>query len=118
MEYIYNTQSKQLRKKLRKNQTDAESIIWSKLKSKQINGLKFYRQFGIGKYVIDFFCPSIKLAIEIDGGQHNEEKIKLDDEQRSKFLEDNEIKVIRFWNNEIIKNLEGVYEKILDVTGK
>lgn len=115
MKYFYNdSKLKILRKDLRKNQTEAERKIWKYLRSKQIKNLKFYRQYSIGNYILDFYCPEARLAIEIDGGQYNEEKNLADDSTRTEFLKKQDIKVLRFWNNEVMNNIEGVLEKIFD----
>ena len=98
---------------LRKNQTPQESKMWNILRNQQIRGCKFRRQYPIGEYIVDFVCKEIKLIIEIDGGQHNEKQNITSDELRTKYLEEKGYKVIRFWNNEVDKNLEGVYEKIV-----
>lgn len=97
-------------KELRKNQTREESLLWSKLRSNQL-GFKFRRQHPIQNYILDFYCPSLRLAIELDGGQHQENKEY--DQTRTKLLNSLGIKVLRFWNNELIDNLEGVLETIL-----
>ncbi len=102
---------KNLRRALRKNQTEAERKIWQHLRKKQIGGYRFLRQYSIGKYILDFYCPTKKLAIEIDGGQHFEDK-KEHDLLRKKFLKAKGIKEIRFWNSEIFKNIEGVLIEI------
>lgn len=104
---------KNRRKDLRKSQTEFEGILWSRIKNRQCNGYKFYRQYSVGFYIIDFYCPKLRLAIEIDGGQHAEEQ-KEYDQQRTSYLVGNGITEIRFWNNDISENLEGVYEKILE----
>ncbi len=73
MNFIYNSfQLKSKRKLLRKNQTDAERKVWSYVRNKQVMGLKFFRQYGVGNYILDFYCPEKRIAIEIDGGHHNE----------------------------------------------
>jgi len=91
-------------KQLRQNQTDAESLIWQKVRNNQL-GHKFRRQVPVGIYIADFLCLELKLVIEIDGGQHAEsEKDKI----RTEFLNDLGYKVIRFWNNEVLENIEGV----------
>ncbi|MDX2073634.1 MAG: DUF559 domain-containing protein [Alphaproteobacteria bacterium] len=95
---------------LRRNSTDAEQILWSILRDRQLNGYKFRRQHPIEKYVLDFYCDSAKLAIELDGGQHAEQQTY--DETRTKFLEMRGIKVLRFWNNDVLENLEGVFDTI------
>ena len=97
-------------KELRKNSTDAEQKMWYLLRRNQILGLHFKRQKPIGKYVADFVCASKKLIIEIDGGQHNENENKIKDDERTKYFENLGYKVIRFWNNEVIENIEGVKE--------
>lgn len=111
--YLYNnTQLKPRRRELRKNQTDAERILWRYLRNRSLEQLKFYRQYGVGPYTLDFYCPQIRLAIEIDGGQHAEDQNIVYDNTRTKFLEKENIKVLRFWNNEVLKQKEAVAEKI------
>ena len=87
---------------LRKNMTPQERKIWSFLRKRSINNLKFRRQYPIENYIVDFICHEKMLIIEIDGGQHNQEKNKKYDINRTKFLESKGFKVIRFWNNEIV----------------
>ena len=104
---------KTLRKNLRKNQTEAERIIWNMVRNRQIQGLKFFRQYGVGPYIVDFCCPDIKLVIEADGGQHNEELDVKKDAKRTDYLNSLHITVIRFWNNDVVENREGVYDTIV-----
>ena len=103
------------RRMLRQKQPDAERKLWSILKGKQMSGFKFFRQYSIGSYILDFYSPTLRLAIEADGGQHAEILQQQHDNMRTKFLQDNHIKVIRFWNNEILQNLGGVWSKIKEV---
>jgi len=112
--FLYNdSQHKSQRKNLRRNETDAERKIWSRLRNKQVDGLKFYRQYSIGSYVLDFFCPMRRLAIEIDGGQHNEDGERVHDAKRTDYLAQQGIQVIRFWNNDVMMNIDGALETIL-----
>jgi len=99
-------------KKLRRNSTPQEIIFWSRARAKRFKGLKFKRQYPIGKYIVDFVCLDKKFIVEIDGWQHKEENQERYDQGRTKFLEDSGFKVLRFWNNEINDNLEGVFLKI------
>lgn len=100
---------------LRKNSTIQEQIMWKLLRNRQFKNLKFKRQVPISGYIADFVCEEIKLIIEIDGGQHND-KVNIEkDSIRTKNLELEGYKVIRFWNSEINENLEGVYEKLSKV---
>ncbi len=99
---------KEKARSLRKNQTDAEFMLWQLLRGKRMEGLKFRRQHPIPPYIVDFVCTEKKLIIEADGGQHAE---AIDyDNKRTAFLESKGYKVIRFWNNEILTNSEGVYQ--------
>jgi very-short-patch-repair endonuclease len=91
---------------LRKRQTDAEKLFWHHVKAKRFLGYKFRRQFPIGPYYADFVCVEEKLVVEIDGGQHCE---NAGDMERTFFLNQEGYKVIRFWNNEVLKNMEGVF---------
>ena len=99
-------------RELRQKQTDAEKALWMRLRSRQLQGVKFRRQQPIGPYIVDFASFERKLIIEIDGGQHNEERIKERDEERMTGLEEMGYQIIRFWNNEVLTNLEGVLERI------
>jgi very-short-patch-repair endonuclease len=99
-------------KELRQTETEAEQIIWSWLRTKKLNGVKFRRQEPIGIYIVDFVTFEKKLIIEIDGGQHNIEENKANDEIRTQWLESQGFRVIRFWNNEVHSNLDGVITRI------
>ncbi|MCL5277840.1 MAG: endonuclease domain-containing protein [Deltaproteobacteria bacterium] len=113
MKFMYNDPSlKSTRRKLRNNQTNVERLLWNHLKNKQFYGLKFYRQYSIGEYILDFYSPELKLAIELDGGQHAEENNKSQDQIRADYLKSQGIKVMRFWNNDVIQNIGGILDKI------
>lgn len=100
-------------KELRKNMTDAEQFLWYFLRANRLNGWKFKRQQPIGNYIVDFVNFQNKLVIEIDGGQHNEIENIEKDRKRTEFLESCGYKVLRFWNNEILNNIEGCIECII-----
>lgn len=104
-----------LARNLRKNSTIQEKRLWNLIKNRKFMGLKFKRQCPIGDYIVDFKCVDIKLIIEIDGGQHNEEDIYKSDIERTKYLESLGYVVIRFWNDEIYTNIDGVMEKLKQV---
>ena len=107
-------------RRLRKNQTDAEKLLWSILRSRQLLGLKFRRQHSIGPYILDFYCHDYKLCIELDGGQHYTSKGQKGDEARAAFLQTRGIHILRFSNVDVLKNLEGVLltvaEKVTSLT--
>jgi len=98
---------------LRKKITDAERLLWSLLRDRQLEGFKFRRQHPVGKYVLDFYCHEARLDVELDGGQHNEIDQRKQDEARSFFLAKEGITVMRFWNNEVLRETEGVLEGLL-----
>jgi len=100
----------QAARELRKNSTDAERLLWKYLKAKQLDGLKFRRQEQIGRFIADFVCFEQKLIIEADGGQHALEAEK--DQERTVWLNTQGFTVLRFWNNEILSNIEGVIDAI------
>ena len=102
---------------LRKNQTPQEQKVWQLLRNSQFQNLKFRRQYPIGDYIVDFICKEKKIIIEIDGGQHNQTENIEKDNLRTKFLESKGYKIIRFWNNDIDKNLKGVYEELVKFIG-
>jgi very-short-patch-repair endonuclease len=112
-----NQKTTDLSKVLRRQGTPAERILWTKLRNKQLAGVKFRRQQSLGNYVVDFATFEKKLVIEIDGGQHNEDHIAGRDEERTAWLKSQGFRVIRFWNNEVIENLDGVLLRIQEVIG-
>ncbi|WJR81855.1 endonuclease domain-containing protein [Bradyrhizobium sp. NP1] len=87
--------------------TNAESRLWQSLRRDQLNGLHFRRQHPIGPFTLDFYCPSLRLAVEVDGGQHAEQR-RFADERRTRWLAERNIAVVRYWNNDIHENLQGV----------
>jgi very-short-patch-repair endonuclease len=98
------------RKELRNQGTPAEAALWNLLKGKQICNLKFRRQHSVGNYILDFYCPSVRLAIELDGDSH---LMKSEyDEQRTQFLNENQITVLRFENRVVFENAEQIYREI------
>ena len=103
---------------LRKNQTEAEKRLWGILKNRQLNNMKFRRQFSVGKYILDFYCPEISLGIEADGGQHYYDEGRQNDEIRTSELSELGIKIIRFSNRDILTNINGVYESISNIIDK
>jgi cysteine desulfurase/selenocysteine lyase len=93
---------------LRSNMTEAETLLWSKIRHDQL-GFRFRRQHKVGGYIIDFYCADLKLAIEVDGGQHNE---SIKDVYRTKALNERGIRVLRFWNSDVLNNIDGVVTQI------
>lgn len=106
-------QSKILRQSLRKNLTTPERQLWQRLRNKQL-GVKFRRQHGIGPYIADFYCPECALVIELDGDSHFTDDAKQYDQQREKCMQTGGINTLRFTNNEIVENIEGVIQVICD----
>ncbi len=94
---------------LRKEETRAEKILWQELRDKKL-GVKFRRQHPVDSFILDFYAPEIKLAIELDGSPHTESQEY--DRLRTEYLNLNGIKIIRFWNSEVEKNLEEVVRKV------
>ncbi len=90
---------------LRINQTDAERMLWSKLRGRRLDGHKFVRQEPVGQYICDFVCRERQIVIEVDGGQHAE---SARDKVRDEFLVAEGYRVLRFWNNEVLSNMNGV----------
>jgi len=109
---IRNRNLIQKAKELRRNMTEAERLLWHHLRAKQMAGFKFRRQEVIGNYIVDFACLKKKLIIEIDGGQHAE-NVEYD-HKRTRYLERLGFKIIRFWNNEVLRNIGGVLQVILE----
>jgi very-short-patch-repair endonuclease len=97
-------------RRLRRNQTDAERILWFRLRDRRLGGWKFRRQCPIDRFVVDFFCADAHLIVELDGGQHAAQADA--DAQRTKILEAMGYLVLRYWNNDVMKNIDGVIEDI------
>ena len=97
-------------RRLRRDQTDAEKLMWRYLRDRKCDGYKFRRQVPMGSYVVDFLCIDARLIVEIDGGQHAEAVEK--DAERMKYLESLGYLVIRFWNDEVISNIAGVFDSL------
>ena len=101
-------------RQLRRDQTDAEKLLWYSLRSRQLCGLKFRRQYPLGPYVLDFYCHTYRLCIELDGGQHYESTGIQHDAQRQAFLTSHGIHTLRFSNREVLQNLEGVLLQVAE----
>ena len=96
-------------RRLRRDSTDAERKLWFRLRSRSVLGFKFVRQEPIGPYVVDFICRERHLIVELDGGQHADSKRDL---VRDRWLADQNYRVLRFWNNDVMANVDGVLETI------
>jgi len=99
-------------RQLRKGQTDAEQLLWYVLRGRRFCGFKFRRQYPVHGYILDFYCHDAALAVELDGGGHNCEEKLLYDEERTKVLESAGIRVVRFWNNDLLNSLEDVLQEL------
>ena len=99
---------------LRREQTKAESVFWNAVRNRQFYDLKWRRQVPVGRYIADFLCESKKLIIELDGGQHATDDARRYDKKRSQILQQYGYRVIRFWNDGILNNLNGILDGILD----
>jgi len=99
-------------RKLRHYQTDAERALWFRLRDRRLRGLKFRRQVPIDRYVVDFCCDAARLIVELDGGQHAERS--REDAERTAALEARGYLVLRFWNNDVLRNMDGVVESIVE----
>ena len=102
--------SNKLQRTLRNEMTDAEKALWRVLRCQQVSGLKFRRQHPFGNYILDFVCLDKKLVIEVDGGQHGERA--KEDGIRTQDLSTAGFRVLRFWNNEVLQEIEAVKERI------
>ena len=111
--FLYNKPTlKKYRQDLRNNGTAAEAVMWTMLKNKQIDGWKFRRQYSVGNYILDFYCPAARLAIELDGQGHFTTSGFEYDQERTAYLNGHDIQVIRFENKEIFNRVEAVVEEI------
>ncbi len=107
--FLYNDpKRKHLRHSLRRNATRTEYYFWSFLCRSQVEGLKFRRQYGVGPFVIDFYCPELRLAVEVDGETHESPEARKYDTQRTKFLQTKNIEAVRFQNGDVLENIDWV----------
>ena len=97
-------------RRLRREQTEAEARLWFHLRNCRLDGVKFRRQLPLGPFVVDFCCMEVGLVIEVDGGQHSEREQA--DARRTRMLEEQGFRVVRFWNNEVLEQTEAVVEQI------
>lgn len=102
-----------LKRQLRVSLTEPERRLWSKLRARQLHGLKFRRQHGIGPFIVDFYCPERSLVLEIDGESHADAEQIRKDQQRDRYLESIGLRVIRYQNHDVMNNLDGVLEDLL-----
>ncbi len=101
---------------LRQSQTDAEALMWSRLRDRRFMGLKFRRQRPIAGYIADFVCMELALVIELDGGQHNELPAATYDQTRADVMSTHGFQTLRFWNNDVLLQTDSVMEQILQTT--
>jgi very-short-patch-repair endonuclease len=99
-------------RRLRRDQTDAEKRLWDRLRSRELAEFRFRRQFPIGNFIADFACPQSRIAIELDGGHHFDQVAK--DEWRTGLIEKRGFRVMRFWDNEVLEDVNAVAEKIIE----
>ena len=110
---ILNKKSTKIKRKLlRENSTKTEKILWQSLRAKRFKGFKFFRQYGIGEYIVDFYCPELKLVIELDGKIHFDKPHEEYDKIRDEFMKNLNILVIRFKNEEVIGDIDIVFKKL------
>ena len=114
----YNSKLKENSRKLRANMTDAEQILWQRLRRKQIHGVQFYRQKPLLIFIVDFYCPSAKLVVELDGGQHFENEHQAKDGERDALLAALGLRVLRFDNRQALLETDAVLGVIEQVVGE
>jgi very-short-patch-repair endonuclease len=113
MGIVYNRlEGREQRRFLRKNMPQAEVLLWSRLRRRQIHGERFLRQYGVDQYILDFYCPRLKLAIEVDGDSHFSVDAAENDSYRQKHIENYGIRFMRITNTDVYENLDGVCEDI------
>jgi very-short-patch-repair endonuclease len=108
----YNRSLKPFSRRLRSNMTDAERMLWQRLRGKQVQGLQFYRQKPLLNYIVDFYCPKAGLVIELDGSQHLESEGRRKDAQRDRALAELGLRILRFDDRQVLAETEAVVEVI------
>ncbi|MCK4469484.1 MAG: endonuclease domain-containing protein [Desulfobacterales bacterium] len=115
---LYNDTLKQHARRLRKNMTNSEQVLWSRLRGKQLLGVQFYRQKPIGDYIVDFYAPKTKLVIEVDGSQHREDVHASKDKRRDTYLASLDLRVLRFNSRQVLQETDAVVEVIFRTMAK
>jgi len=105
-------------RQLRREPTDAERALWNCLRARRLNGLRFRRQFPLGAFVTDFCCREHHLVVELDGGQHAEPAVAARDNFRSRQINQRGYRVLRFWNNQVLMNIDAVLQAIVDAAAR
>jgi very-short-patch-repair endonuclease len=116
-EFFNRTSEKKTRRRLRRELPKAQVLLWLRLKGNQLSGLKFRRQYSVGPYSLDFYCPAVRLAVELDGDSHWTRDAIEYDRVRQSFVESFGIQFMRFPNSEIHQNVEGVLQ-VIEATAK
>ena len=114
MKIFYNLKLKQLSRNLRNNSTLSEVLLWNELKARKINGYQFMRQKPIGKYIVDFYCSKLNLAIEVDGDSHGYKNEIVRDQLKDKYLTSLGIHIIRYDDSDVKNNISGVIDNLID----
>jgi very-short-patch-repair endonuclease len=118
MTLLYNKVSEQnKRRSLRSNMPKAEALVWARLRDRQVEGRKFRRQYSVGAFAVDFYCPQLKLAIEIDGPSHRRDGVPEYDAERQLFLEGKGINVVRVTNERVYQDLDAAIGFIVEAIG-
>lgn len=115
---IYNSNLKQTARRLRKEMTPSEQLLWARLRRKQLQGTQFYRQKPIGTYIVDFYAPNAKLVVEVDGSQHLVLKHRQNDRERDAYLTNAGLQVLRFSNMQVLQEIDAVVDAISQVLAK
>ena len=106
---------KSRRRQLRKNQTPHKGYLWSYLRNRKLGGYKFYRQFSFGNYVLDYYCQTKRIAVELDGSQHQNDGENTCAKQKKEYLAKYGVKTLRFWNGRVRYDIDGVLDEILQI---
>ena len=109
----YNKKHKQVSRQLRNNMTNAEQLLWSRLRRKQLLNVQFYRQKPLGNFIVDFYAPAARLVIEVDGGQHLEPECRRKDLLRDRYLTGEGLEVLRFDNLQVLRETDAVVEQVM-----
>jgi very-short-patch-repair endonuclease len=112
MELFNKASTKDKRRDLRKRRTEAEEALWQQLRDRNLSGHKFFRQYGIGEYIADFYCPQCNLVIELDGSRHGTGEGKAYDKSREDYMNSLGIRTVRFSNIDVLQNIEKVLSRI------